>query len=103
MVKDDTVRMDATKCLSHPWLEIGKANTPEAVNPELDALKQLEAASMRKVLARRRWTRWLNIIKAMNRLQGSCSFHISNKKEASVPLIEAESEADLDKLPLSPC
>lgn len=35
----------------------------------LDTLKQLETTWMRKYLAKRRWQRWFNTVKAMNRMQ----------------------------------
>ena len=34
-----------------------------------DTLKSLETALIRKYLARRRWHRWFNAIKAMNRMK----------------------------------
>ena len=43
-----------------------------------DTLKSLETALIRKYLARRRWHRWFNAIKAMNRMK---SFSGSVKHE----------------------
>ncbi len=50
-------RFTASKSLDHPWL----------TTSYLDTLKNLETAWIRKYLARRRWQRWFNAIKAMNR------------------------------------
>ena len=56
---DDTQRLSATACLKHQWL----------TGSNLDTLKQLETTWMRKYLAKRRWQRWFNTVKAMNRMQ----------------------------------
>ena len=39
----------------------------------LDKIKSLETALIRKYLARRRWHRWYNAIKAMNRMRSFAS------------------------------
>ena len=44
----------------------------------VDTLKNLETVFLRKYLARRRWRRWFNAIKAMNRMARSGMF-IKNK------------------------
>ena len=52
-------RLTASQCLEHQWL----------TGSYLDTLKQLETTWMRKYLAKRRWQRWFNTVKAMNRMQ----------------------------------
>ena len=58
-----------------------------------DTLKSLETALIRKYLARRRWHRWFNAIKAMNRMK---SFSGSVKHEpdenTNEPVEELHSE-----------
>ena len=56
---DGARRLSATACLEHQWL----------TGSYLDTLKQLETTWMRKYLAKRRWQRWFNTVKAMNRMQ----------------------------------
>lgn len=56
---DGQRRLTATECLEHNWL----------TGSYLDTLKQLETTWMRKYLAKRRWQRWFNTVKAMNRMQ----------------------------------
>ena len=52
-------RLSAAQCLEHQWL----------TGSYLDTLKQLETTWMRKYLAKRRWQRWFNTVKAMNRMK----------------------------------
>ena len=56
---DGNRRLTANKCLENQWL----------TGSYLDTLKQLETTWMRKYLAKRRWQRWFNTVKAMNRMQ----------------------------------
>ena len=56
---DGARRLSAPACLEHQWL----------TGSYLDTLKQLETTWMRKYLAKRRWQRWFNTVKAMNRMQ----------------------------------
>lgn len=56
---DGARRMTAPRCLEHQWL----------TGSYLDTLKALETTWMRKYLAKRRWQRWFNTVKAMNRMQ----------------------------------
>ncbi len=56
---DGSRRLSASDCLEHQWL----------TGSYLDTLKQLETTWMRKYLAKRRWQRWFNTVKAMNRMQ----------------------------------
>ncbi|XP_040568262.1 myosin light chain kinase, smooth muscle [Lepeophtheirus salmonis] len=51
-------RLSATQALKHEWM----------TGSYLETLKVLETTWMRKYLARRRWQRWFNAVKAMNRL-----------------------------------
>ena len=59
--------MSASECLEHNWL----------TGSYLDTLKQLETTWMRKYLAKRRWQRWFNTVKAMNRMKNlaHCGLH----------------------------
>ena len=52
-------RLSASQCLEHQWL----------TGSYLDTLKQLETTWMRKYLAKRRWQRWFNAVRAMNRIK----------------------------------
>ncbi|QQP37447.1 Uncharacterized protein FKW44_017715, partial [Caligus rogercresseyi] len=52
-------RMSASQALKHEWM----------TGSYLETLKVLETTWMRKYLARRRWQRWFNTVKAMNRLK----------------------------------
>ena len=54
-------RMTADECLDHPWL----------TKSYLETLKNLETLGIRRYLARRRWFRWFNAIRAMNRMKKS--------------------------------
>eukprot|EP00093_Oithona_nana_P002192 02192.XXX_5641_3515_1 [CDS] Oithona nana genome sequencing. len=56
-------RMTAKQCLDSKWL----------TTTYLDTIKSLETALIRKYLARRRWHRWYNAIKAMNRMKSFMS------------------------------
>ena len=63
-----------------------------------DTLKSLETALIRKYLARRRWHRWFNAIKAMNRMKsfsGSIKHEHDNTKE---PVEELHSEYYITEL-----
>jgi len=62
---DGARRLSATACLEHQWL----------TGSYLDTLKQLETTWMRKYLAKRRWQRWFNTVKAMNRMQRLVASH----------------------------
>ena len=75
-------QLSATECLQHEWLNI----TPEASYGQ-EQTKQLECAWLRKYLARRRWKRWFNTIKAMNRMMRiGASFNVSSSNiDAAVP------------------
>lgn len=56
---DGSRRLSASQCLEHQWL----------TGSYLDTLKALETTWMRKYLAKRRWQRWYNTVRAMNRMQ----------------------------------
>ena len=55
---DTRTRYTTRDCLEHRWL----------TTAYLDTLKNLETVWIRKYLARRRWQRWFNTIRAMNRM-----------------------------------
>ena len=55
---DTRTRYTTSDCLEHRWL----------TTAYLDTLKNLETVWIRKYLARRRWQRWYNTIRAMNRM-----------------------------------
>jgi len=65
---DPSKRMTAKQCLDSKWL----------TTTYLDTIKSLETALIRKYLARRRWHRWYNAIKAMNRMK----LFMSNSKSS---------------------
>lgn len=58
LIMDPSQRLTAEQCLSHPWL------ADEDIY--IDVLHELETTWMRKCLARRRWYRALNALKAMH-------------------------------------
>ena len=59
LVLEPAKRMTANQTLGHKWL----------TTTYLDNIKSLETSLIRKYLARRRWHRWYNAIKAMNRMK----------------------------------
>jgi serine/threonine protein kinase len=61
LLLDPEFRMTANDCLSHPWL------TTDA--DYVDILRKLETGWMKQVLARRRWQRWYNAVRAMQRIR----------------------------------
>lgn len=73
-------RMTAKQCLDSKWL----------TTTYLDTIKSLETALIRKYLARRRWHRWYNAIKAMNRMKSFMSSKSSthNNSEDNMGLPE---------------
>ena len=60
---DPKSRLTAGDCLRHEWLNVFDKSSG------LEKMKELECAFLRKYLARRRWIRWFNTIKAMNRMK----------------------------------
>lgn len=68
---DPTKRLSAAQCLEHQWL----------TTTYLDTLKSLETALIRKYLARRRWQRWFNAIKAMNRMKSLAASNAANSNK----------------------
>ena len=54
-------RLSAAECLEHPWL------TSDA--DYVDILYTLETSWMKQLLARRRWQRWYNAVRAMQRIR----------------------------------
>ena len=60
---DPTKRLTAKGMLASQWL----------TTTYLDKIKSLETALIRKYLARRRWHRWYNAIKALNRMRSFAS------------------------------
>jgi len=72
LVLDPTKRMTAKQCLGHKWL----------TTTYLDKIKRLETTLIRRYLARRRWHRWYNAIKAMNRMKSFARPGSSNQVNA---------------------
>ena len=64
--------MTAKQCLGHKWL----------TTTYLDKIKRLETTLIRRYLARRRWHRWYNAIKAMNRMKSFARPGSSNQVNA---------------------
>ena len=62
---DPEYRLTAKESLQHEWLRM--SDTEDAVDG-ISKLKKLDTAQLRKFLARRRWKRWFNTIKAINRI-----------------------------------
>jgi len=58
LLVDTRTRYTTSDCLESKWL----------TTAYLDTLKNLETVWIRKYLARRRWQRWYNTIRAMNRM-----------------------------------
>ena len=61
LVQNPGDRMSAKACLEHPWL------TSDA--DYVDILYTLETSWMKQLLARRRWQRWYNAVRAMQRIR----------------------------------
>ena len=79
---DPKSRLSASECLRHEWFGIFTKSSG------LEQLKQLECTLLRKYLARRRWKRWFNTIKAMNRMLRIVESGQSSKKYKTVVAIE---------------
>jgi len=68
-------RMSMNQCLQHKWLEmqIEPGETLQALesinNHKESRIKNLETRWMRKLLARRRWQRWYNAVRATQRIK----------------------------------
>ena len=58
---DPESRLSAKECLQHDWLQICGPK-------DNNRWRKLDTAKLRKFLARRRWKRWFNTIKAINRM-----------------------------------
>merc|ERR1719266_2920229 len=86
LVLDPVKRITAKQCLGHKWL----------TTTYLDKIKRLETTLIRRYLARRRWHRWFNAIKAMNRMK---SFSGSVKHEpdenTNEPVEELHTQCEL--------
>ncbi|XP_059080354.1 myosin light chain kinase, smooth muscle-like isoform X1 [Tigriopus californicus] len=61
LIKTPGKRMSAEKCLEHPWL---------TTSEKLEMKKKINTAKLRKFLARRRWQRCGQAIRAMKRMSG---------------------------------
>lgn len=86
LVLEPTKRMTAKETLGHKWL----------TTTYLDKIKRLETTLIRRYLARRRWHRWYNAIKAMNRMKsfarpGSSVVNEVEETEESIGLPEFNS------------
>lgn len=60
MTSDPRRRLSASQCLEHPWLSTASLN---------DTLYTMETRWMKKLLARRRWHRWFNAVRAAQRIR----------------------------------
>lgn len=61
LTTDPAKRQTASECLAHPWL----ASEPAGI----DTLYTLETGWMKRLLARRRWQRWFNAVRAAQRIR----------------------------------
>ncbi len=59
---DPLSRMTATECLDHKWLT-------RASDSSAELLQTLETSWMKQLLARRRWQRWYNAVRATQRIR----------------------------------
>ena len=90
LVVNSEHRITSPQSLEHPWL----------TTSYLDTLKNLETAWIRKYLARRRWQRWFNAIKAMNRMRSmahATSHHpvvMNQEEDADIWLPHFQSHLD---------
>ncbi len=75
---DPDMRMSATECLAHPWL------TSDA--DYVDILQTLETRWMKQVLARRRWQRWYNAVRATQRIR---KFSAAGMRSKPNPVVTA--------------
>ena len=80
-------RMTAKQCLDSKWL----------TTTYLDTIKSLETALIRKYLARRRWHRWYNAIKAMNRMKSFMSSKSTHNSEDNMGLPELVSGSPTER------
>jgi len=60
--------MSAEEALEHPWL------TTADDSAKVDVLRTLETGWMKQLLARRRWQRWYNAVRAMQRMRRLSSY-----------------------------
>ena len=60
--QDPNKRMTAKACMQHPWLA---SEQPD----HIDTLYTLETSWMKQLLARRRWHRWFNAVRAAQRIR----------------------------------
>ena len=68
-------RMSSSACLRHPWL------TREPTN--IDTLYTLETTWMKQLLARRRWHRWFNAVRAAQRIRKFSAASSANRTTSS--------------------
>ena len=64
---DPEYRLSAKKSLQHEWLQIDRDEV-DSGSEEKTRWKKLNTEKLRQFLARRRWKRWFNTIKAINRM-----------------------------------
>jgi len=82
---DGPRRLTAASCLEHQWL----------TGSYLDTLKQLETTWMRKYLAKRRWQRWFNAVRAMNRMRHLGAERASGSSGPAPDVAALAAEVDL--------
>lgn len=75
LVPDRDHRMTAAECLEHTWI------TSDA--DYVDILYTLETSWMKQLLARRRWQRWYNAVRAMQRIRKLSSVSKLNRSNGS--------------------
>jgi len=83
LVLDPLKRITAKQTLGHKWL----------TTTYLDKIKRLETTLIRRYLARRRWHRWYNAIKAMNRMK-------SFARPGSTNIVNNVSEGEVEDIGL---
>jgi len=79
-VLDPENRMSAVKALGHSWLTTTDSS-------QVDVLRTLETGWMKQLLARRRWHRWFNAVKAlqrMRRLSSNARFRQQTKQQQQI-------------------
>ncbi len=69
-------RATVGECLRHPWLTASSSI-------DVDVLMTLETSWMKQLLARRRWQRWYNAVRAMQRIRKFSGAAVSIKNAAN--------------------
>ena len=64
LVREPALRLSAVQALQHPWLQHGKSSLPQR-----QIVVELETGWMKRCLARRRWQRALNTLRAVSTIR----------------------------------